>query len=142
MTSPADHPAAQVLFVTVDEPHVRLDVVLLDPAVWGRQHLPAGTPISISFDVDQPVHQSPVTMFTTPGGRSISCRISARRSAVSGVVSAGLSTQVFPHASAGASFHAAIRSGKFQGMICPHTPTGLGSPPEPNAHRSLSAHPA
>jgi hypothetical protein len=61
VTSPDDHPAAQVLFVTVDEPHVRLDVILLDPAVWGRQHLPAGTPISISFDVDHHVYQSPVT---------------------------------------------------------------------------------
>jgi hypothetical protein len=61
MTSPAEHPAAQVLFVTVDEPHVRLDAILLDPAVWGRQHLPAGAPISISFDVDHAVHQSPVT---------------------------------------------------------------------------------
>ena len=26
--------------------------------------------------------------------------------------------------SAGPSFQAAIRSGKFHGMICPHTPTG------------------
>jgi hypothetical protein len=33
MTSPVDPPAAQMLFVTVDEPHVRLDVILLDPAV-------------------------------------------------------------------------------------------------------------
>jgi hypothetical protein len=37
---------------------------------------------------------------------------------VSGVVSAGLRIAAFPHASAGASFHAAIRSGKFQGTIC------------------------
>ena len=46
---------------------------------------------------------------------------------MSGVCSAGLSTQVLPHASAGASFHAAINSGKFHGMICPHTPTGSRS---------------
>ena len=45
------------------------------------------------------------------------------------VVSAGLRTQVFPHASAGASFHAAISSGKFQGMICPATPNGCGVRP-------------
>jgi hypothetical protein len=45
------------------------------------------------------------------------------------VVSAGLSTQVFPQASAGASFHAAIKSGKFQGMICPATPRGWGFRP-------------
>ena len=46
--------------------------------------------------------------------------------AVSGVVSAGLRTQTFPVASAGASFHAAISSGKFHGMIWPATPTGRG----------------
>jgi hypothetical protein len=39
-----------------------------------------------------PVAPSPVTTFTTPGGRSASAQISASRSAVSGVVSAGLST--------------------------------------------------
>ena len=35
------------------------------------------------------------------------------------VNSAGLSTTVFPVASAGAIFHASISSGKFHGMICP-----------------------
>ena len=50
--------------------------------------------------------------------------ISASISAVSDVVSAGLRTTVLPAASAGAIFHAAISSGKFQGMICPATPTG------------------
>ena len=33
-------------------------------------------------------------------------------------------TDVFPNASAGATFHDAITSGKFHGMICAHTPTG------------------
>ena len=41
-----------------------------------------------------------------------------------GVCSAGLSTTQLPAASAGASFHAAISSGKFQGMIWPTTPMG------------------
>jgi len=54
-------PVAQVLFVTVDEPRIRFDVVLLDPVSWGGHQLPAGTPISISFDIDRPGHQSPVT---------------------------------------------------------------------------------
>ena len=54
-------------------------------------------------------------MLTTPGGRSASATISASSSAVSGVVSAGFNTAVFPHAKAGASFHAAISSGKFHG---------------------------
>ena len=65
---------------------------------------------------------SPVTMLTTPGGSPASCAISAKHSAVSGVNSAGLSTTVFPAASAGAIFHASISSGKFHGMICPTTP--------------------
>jgi hypothetical protein len=71
-----------------------------------------------------PVSPAPVMMFTTPGGSSASSMIFARRSAVSGVVSAGLCTTVLPHAMAGAIFQAAMSSGKFQGMICPATPSG------------------
>ena len=41
-----------------------------------------------------------------------------------GVCSAGLSTTQQPAARAGASFHVAIRIGKFQGMIWPTTPMG------------------
>ena len=55
--------------------------------------------------------------------------ISASVSAVSGVVSAGLSTTVLPVASAGAIFQAAISSGKFHGMIWPATPSGRGDGP-------------
>jgi hypothetical protein len=89
----------------------------------------------------EPVSPAPVTMFTTPGGSSASRITSARSSAVSGVVSAGFSTVVFPAASAGASFHAAIRRGKFHGMICPATPIGFGRR-FGNAYSSLSAQPA
>ena len=71
-----------------------------------------------------PVSPAPVTTLTTPGGSPASRTISASLSAVSGVVSAGLSTTVLPQASAGASFQAAISSGKFHGMIWPHTPSG------------------
>ena len=71
-----------------------------------------------------PVRPSPVMMFTTPGGRPASRQISPNSSAVSGVYSAGLSTSVFPIASAGAIFHESMSSGKFQGMIWPTTPTG------------------
>ena len=72
--------------------------------------LPASTP-------------KPPTMFSTPSGSrspisSASTRIEA------GVCSAGLSTMALPAARAGASFHTAISSGKFQGMICPTTPSG------------------
>ncbi len=60
---------------------------------------------------------------------------------MSGVVSAGLSTTALPVASAGASFHAAISSGKFHGITWPATPSGRGFR-SGNAYSSLSAHPA
>src|ERR1700693_2088318 len=63
-------------------------------------------------------------MLTTPSGNPASCNSSPSRSAESGVCSAGFSTTVHPAASAGPSFHAAMSSGKFHGMICPTTPTG------------------
>jgi len=73
-----------------------------------------------------PVSPAPVTMLTTPGGRSACWQISANASAVSGVVSAGLRITVLPQASAGAIFHASISSGKFHGMTCAATPSGRG----------------
>ena len=39
--------------------------------------------------------------------------------------SAGLSTTVLPHTSAGQSFQAGIAIGKFHGVIAPTTPTGM-----------------
>ena len=89
----------------------------------------------------RPVSPAPVTMLTTPGGRSACWQISAKASAVSGVVSAGLSTTVLPQASAGAIFQASISSGKFHGMTWPATPMGRGAGPYP-AYSSLSAQPA
>jgi hypothetical protein len=65
----------------------------------------------------------PLTMLTTPSGsRSLISSMSTRIEA--GVCSAGLSTTQLPAARAGASFHTAIRIGKFQGMIWPTTPSG------------------
>ncbi len=72
--------------------------------------LPASTP-------------KPLTMFTTPAG-SRSPMISNSLRMLHGVCSAGLRTTALPAARAGASFHTAIRIGKFQGMICPTTPSG------------------
>ncbi len=43
---------------------------------------------------------------------------------VEGVSSLGLSTKVFPAASAGATFHEVCSSGKFHGVIREQTPTG------------------
>jgi len=78
-----------------------------------------------------PVAPPPVTMFTTPGGRSACWQIWAKVSAVRGVVSAGLSTTVLPVARAGATFQASMRSGKFHGITWPATPSGFGSGPSP-----------
>ena len=51
-------------------------------------------------------------------------RARPRRSAVSGVSSAGFNTTVQPAASAGAHFQVASRNGKFQAMMAPTTPIG------------------
>ena len=48
-----------------------------------------------------------------------------KRSARSGVSSAGFSTTVLPQTSAGASFQAGIAIGKFHGVIAPTTPIGI-----------------
>ncbi len=84
---------------------------------------------------------APVTMFTTPAGRSACWQISANSSAVSGVVSAGFSTTVLPQASAGAIFQASISSGKFHGMTWAATPRTLGARRSPQ-YSSSSAQPA
>ena len=65
----------------------------------------------------------PCTTLTTPLGR-MSAISSMNAMIATGVCSAGLSTTQFPPASAGASFHTAMRSGKFHGMICATTPSG------------------
>ena len=68
----------------------------------------------------------PWTTLSTPAG--ITSLMSSIHSMMeTGVCSAGLSTTQLPAASAGASFHAAISSGKFHGMIWPTTPSGSWS---------------
>ena len=69
--------------------------------------LTSGWPISAS----PATRPRPVTTLTTPFGMPASVHASAKASAVSGVISAGLSTIVFPAAIAGRIFHAAICSG-------------------------------
>ena len=61
-------------------------------------------------DESSPTSPWPQTTLSTPAGRN-SAAISASRTVVTGVVSAGLSTIVFPVASAGPIFHTAIISG-------------------------------
>ena len=49
------------------------------------------------------------------------------RHALSGAAEAGFITTVLPQISAGASFHAGMALGKFQGVMSPTTPIGLRS---------------
>ena len=65
----------------------------------------------------------PVMMLRTPGGTT-SLMTSANLRIDHGVGEAGLITEQFPAARAGASFQAAISSGKLKGMIWPTTPSG------------------
>ena len=67
---------------------------------------------------------NPCTTFSTPGGRPASSASSPSREAVIGLCSAGLSTTVFPNASAGATFQLASISGKFHGLMATATPAG------------------
>src|ERR1700722_2658479 len=57
------------------------------------------------------ISPAPFTTFTTPGGKPTTSSQFANSSAVSGVCSAGFSTQAHPAAIAGANFHAAINNG-------------------------------
>ena len=69
--------------------------------------------------LDEPLPTTEPLPATTlrPLGMPASSASSASRSAESGVSSAGFSTTVLPHASAGPSFQLAMLSGKFQGTI-------------------------
>src|SRR5512144_282923 len=69
----------------------------------------------------------PGTMFSTPAGSPHSRAYSANLRIDNDVFSAGLSTTVFPQASAGAIFQTASISGKFHGVMAPTTPTGSRS---------------
>ena len=70
--------------------------------------------------IDAPaVPPGPVTTLRTPAGMPASSASSPRRIAVSGVYDAGFRIAVLPAASAGATFQAAISSGKFHGTISP-----------------------
>ena len=104
---------------------------LPDPAVCARMSLPTSEePVNAILSTPlwatkaAPVAPSPVTMLSTPAGKPASDAISAKSKAVSEVNSAGFRTTVLPSAKAGAIFQASIKSGKFQGMIWPTTPSG------------------
>src|SRR6185503_1658078 len=66
----------------------------------------------------------PITRFKTPGGIPAASKISVIRTAVAGVIEAGLKTTVLPATSAGAIFQIGIATGKFQGVTHATTPIG------------------
>src|SRR5439155_6810073 len=66
----------------------------------------------------------PKTIFMTPRGNPAAWKISPMIFAVQGVIDAGLSTTVFPHTSAGHSFHTGMATGKFHGVTSATTPSG------------------
>src|SRR5699024_6154670 len=76
------------------------------------------SPISLEF---------PVTRLTTPFGMPARSNILTTSIADSGVTVAGFKTTVQPAAKAGPTFRVIIEVGKFQGVIAPTTPTGLGT---------------
>ena len=59
----------------------------------------------------------PVTRLATPAGNPASSSVSNQAAAVNGVIPAGLTTTVFPHATAGISLRTIVASGKFHGVI-------------------------
>ena len=66
----------------------------------------------------------PATTLNTPAGKPASCSTWAKASVDAGECSDGLTTNVQPAASAGASFQLISISGEFHGVIAPTTPTG------------------
>ena len=90
----------------------------------------------------------PGSTVKTSGGSPASSASSPIRTAVSGVISAGLSTTVLPAASAGANPQPAIGIGKFHGTMTPTTPRGslnvMSTPPatgicRPNSRSGAAA---
>src|SRR5919201_5331789 len=67
---------------------------------------------------------SPWTTLNTPSGTPASCRSSATNSEADGSFSDGFSTNVLPHAIAGAHIHMGTIAGKLNGVIPATTPSG------------------
>ena len=66
----------------------------------------------------------PATTLNTPSGKPASCSTWANASVDAGECSDGLTTNVQPAASPGASLKVISSSGEFHGVIAPTTPTG------------------
>src|SRR5512134_2844674 len=67
---------------------------------------------------------SPCTTLNTPSGSPASLNISAIITAGEGSFSEGLRMNVFPHAIATGAIHIGTITGKLNGLIPAHTPTG------------------
>ena len=128
--------SAQTMFADVP-PSSRVSRLPHSAADFAISLPTSGDPVNATLSIpgwpatSWPASPSPVTMLTTPGGSPASAQISANASAVSGVLSAGFSTTVFPQARAGAIFHASMSSGELQPMTWPTTPSGRAGPPRP-----------
>src|SRR6185295_16833412 len=77
--------------------------------------------LMISSPASEP---DPRTRFKTPGGIPAASKISVIRTAVAGVIDAGLKTTVLPATKAGAIFQIGIATGKFHGVTQATTPSG------------------
>src|SRR5258706_1457724 len=82
---------------------------------------------------------SPCTTLNTPSGSPASFRSSAMRIDADGTFSEGFSTNVLPHASATGNIHNGTITGKLNGVMPAHTPSGWGrerqSTPVPTSSR-------
>src|SRR5688572_31339780 len=77
--------------------------------------------LMISSPASEP---EPRTRFKTPGGTPAASKISVIRTAVAGVIDAGLKTTVLPATNAGAIFQIGMATGKFHGVTQATTPIG------------------
>ncbi len=113
-------------------PHSSQTCLRLDCAEYRMKYLPTSVePVNTSASTSgcrpralPACSPRPGTTFSTPSGTPASRASSARRRAENGDCSAGLSTTELPAARAGASFQAAMSSGKFHGTTAPITPSG------------------
>src|SRR5665811_608832 len=70
---------------------------------------------------------SPCTTLNTPSGSPACFRSSAMRIDADGTFSEGFSTNVLPHASATGNIHSGTITGKLNGVMPAHTPSGWRS---------------
>ena len=112
-----------------------MDTLLTVPAAWRISNEPTAVePVKLILRTSgwvvstRPISgassAAPVTTLNTPGGRPARTPSAHTASADSGVCSAGLSTTVFPAASAGAAFLVTMATGKFHGVMHAPTPSG------------------